>query len=192
MGSLALTLSLTAYAAPQPVSVDELKSTLHLYQSISQLDVDFHQTKTLKDLGIQLQSSGTLKVSPPDTVLWRVLKPSPVTVTLNHGTVVIQTASGTQKFSQDENPSEKDRQNFNNMLSWLKLDADAISKQYEVTKLDATHLQFSAKQKEGNSIQRIHLQLTPSGNIANLKMDEASGDTIDIRFGTPKIQRRKD
>lgn len=191
VSGLLIASTATGRPAAQSVSSEALSKVLNAYQNISHLEVDFQQTKKLKDIDLKLESSGILKVDPPHGVLWRVIKPNPVMVTLSQQTIVIQTASGTQTFSQSENPSEKDRKSFSNMLGWLKLDAEAISNQYEVTQPGPSQYRFVAKDKKATSLQNLEMQMTPEGHIRVLKIEEESGDSIEIRFGKPKIHRRK-
>ena len=185
--ALALALPATVHAANKPVTQPELQSALKLYQNIQKLDVDFKQTKTLKDIQLDLKSEGHMTMTLPDHVQWKILKPEPMTVDLQQQKITIHSATNTQTFSQDQNPSAKDRKSLATMLSWLKLDAGAIMSQYDVVQLAPHKFRFTAKDKDEPMLKSLEMELTPAGHVAVLLFHEASGDEIRLQFAKPKV-----
>lgn len=177
-----------AAATPQPVSVEELSQALKQYRSLEGLDVAFKQTKTLKDMDIKLHSDGHLSLSLPDKVEWKILKPTPLTVVLEKEKITINSASGSQVFSQAENPSAKDRQGFLTLLTWLKLDATEISEKYRVTKTGPRQFRFEAKNPQEPVLKALEMKLATSGYVSELFFHEVSGDDVTIIFGKPKVR----
>jgi hypothetical protein len=182
-----------ALAAPSPrnVSVDDLKKALTLYHSISRLDVDFQQTKTLKDMDLKLKSEGHLTLSLPQRVEWKILKPTPLTVELEKDKITIHSGSGTQVFSQAENPSAKDRESFQTLLTWLKLDAEEINRKYDVTLTGPGQYRFTSKNPDEPVMKSLEMKLSKAGHVQELRFHEASGDQVQIRFAKPKVTYRR-
>jgi outer membrane lipoprotein-sorting protein len=173
-----------------PVSVEALKKALAKYQNVKTLDVDFHQTKTIKDMkGGKLESSGHLRVERPARVLWKIVRPEPLNVTLDAEKIVITGSDGsTETFKAADAASPRDRRNLEDMLNWLKLDAVAISSSFNVMRLNATTLVFEPKH-EGAAMKKLEMSLNPKGDVRELKFLEASGDEMTLSFGQPKIAR---
>ena len=173
--------------AGNPVTVAELQNALAKYQAIENLEVDFKQTKILKDIQLQLKSEGHLSLSPPGRVEWKILRPQPLSVILVDQKVTMKSASGTEEYSQAENPSAKDRRSLSSMLIWLKLDAKAIAQSYEVTEM-ASHLyRFVAKDTHEPVVKALEMKMDESGHVANLLFEEVSGDSIQLAFSKPNI-----
>lgn len=189
MWSTVLLFALPAFvgAASTSVTKPELEKALGFYQSIKRLEVDFKQTKILKDIQLELKSEGHMTMILPDHVQWKILKPEPMTVDLEQQKITIRSSAGNQTFSQADNPSARDRKSFSTMLSWLKLDASAIMSQYDVQRPAARRFRFVAKDKDEPLLKSIELALTPAGHVATLLFQEISGDEIRLEFSKPKV-----
>jgi outer membrane lipoprotein-sorting protein len=178
-------------AVEKPVTVEELQRALTKYQAIERLDVDFKQTKTLKDIELDLKSEGHLTLKLPAEVEWKILKPQPMTVVLADQKITIHSASSTQTFSQAENPSAKDRQSFQTMLTWLKLDAAAIADKYKVSEIGPREYRFVAKDPNEPVVKSLQMKMDPSGHVADLLFEEVSGDSLKLTFAKPKVIYKK-
>lgn len=188
--SIALLMALPAWSSNlTPVEPAKLQKILNFYKSISSMEVDFKQTKTLKDIDLKLQSEGTLKVVPPKFVQWKILKPEPLTVELEDQKITIQSSSKTQTFSQSEGPSAQDRKSFSRMLSWLKMDAQAIAEGYDIWQSGESRYRFTSKDEKEPAVTALDMQLDKSGYVTMLKIEEASGDEIQIHFKKPKVSK---
>jgi hypothetical protein len=185
-------LAQSAWAEPnKAISPAELKKALTFYQSIAQLDVDFQQTKSLKDIKLDLNSEGHLTLKLPDQVEWKILKPQPMTVNLEQEKITIHNGAELQTFSQKENPSAKDRKGFATMLSWLKLDAGEISSQFDVQEAKPRDYIFVPKDPKGAMFKSLEMNMGKEGHVETLVFEEASGDEIRIHFKKPKVIYRK-
>jgi outer membrane lipoprotein-sorting protein len=174
-------------AAETPVDLQTLQKALKSYQSIDRLDVDFKQTKILKDINLELKSEGHLTVKAPDQVEWKILKPEPMTVTLEQQKITIKSASGTQSYQQAENPSAQDRESYATLLTWLKLDAGAIAEKYTVTALGKNRYRFVAKDPHEPMIKALEMDMGSDNHVHQLVFDEVSGDQMRLAFGKPKV-----
>lgn len=166
----------------------ELKKALALYQSIEKLQARFHQTKTLKDLNVRLQSEGELTLAKPDTVIWDVRKPSPMKMELTAGEARLTTATGTQTLKADAGPQAE---NMKNLSAWLKLDADALAKNYSVEAAGKNAFRFKARDQKQSPFLGLDLTLAPDGHVQRLVLAERSGDEIDIKFDPPHVLKKK-
>ena len=77
------------------------------------------------------------------------------------------------------------------MLTWLKLDATAISDKYKVTETDAHHYRFVSKDPAEPVIKSLEMQMDSSGHVATLLFEEVSGDSIRLKFAKPKVTYHK-
>lgn len=189
-----LLLCLLAAASPvwsaTPVSVGELKSALKRYQSMESLEVPFKQIKSLTDLNLELRSEGRLTLTLPDRVLWEILKPQPTTVLLEQDKITLDSNGKKETFKPGDSNSTKDKQSFADLLNWLKLDAEAIAQNYTVSKTTDRTYTFAAKRPD-SAVKSLEMELTKSGDVAELNFNESSGDKIKIQFGKPKITHKK-
>ena len=188
---LLIPLSTAWAAAEKPVSAEQLEQALTKYQAIERLDVDFKQTKTLKDIQLDLKSEGHLTLELPGRVVWKVLKPQPMTVNLEQEKITIESPTSKQTFSQAENPSAKDRQTFATMLTWLKLDAHAIAEKYTVLETGKNRFRFLSKDPNEPVIKSLEMQMDGAGHVAHLLFEEVSGDSIKLQFAKPKVIYKK-
>jgi outer membrane lipoprotein-sorting protein len=188
---LALLVSVSGRAAV-PVSEAELAKKLKLYASISTLSVSFKQTKTLKDLGMQLKSEGRLKLERPDKVTWEITQPSPVLVTLDKTQIQIRSGKGadaqTQTLKMGEASSDQPTQSLTGLIAWLNLDSKKLSEQYQVSETGKQLFHFEPKQKDTVPFQSLDMGLSPDGQLKRLAIHEISGDQLEIEFGKPQIR----
>lgn len=187
-----LAISLVA-SAKNAVDKTQLEKALKFYQNISSLKVTFKQVKTLQGLNLKLYSDGNLSVKRPDYVAWEITKPSPLKLTLDKKAVEIVSGSGEDKnvqtFSLTEGTGERAAQALAHLAAWLKLDAQALSDQYEIFELEKKIFEFVPKEKESSPFKAITMKLGPAGHLSHLTLAEISGDTIEIDFARPTIER---
>ena len=179
--------SVAVAEAQLPVTLAGLQKALGKYQEMESLEVDFHQIKSLKDVQIQLESSGHLSVSESNRIEWKVFKPEPLKVVLENNTISVGLNGKSETFHAGDGPSGKDREGMNDLLNWLKLDAQAIMKSYDVTRLKTSTYRFVSKKKQSTLIS-LNMQLSNAGYVSKLTFYEASGDEIEITFAQPKIK----
>jgi len=180
--------------AAVPISETELAKRLKLYASISTLSVGFKQTKTLKDMGIQLKSEGRLRLERPDKITWEITQPSPLLVTLDKSEIRIRSGRGpdsrTQVLKMGDAGSDQPTQSLAGLIAWLNLDSKALVSQYQVLAVDKQSVHFEPKQKDSVPFESLDMSLGADGQLKHLVLHEISGDQLDIEFGKPEITRR--
>lgn len=189
-------LACTVLAAP--LSETEISERLKYYRALSSLDVTFHQTKKIVDAGIEIKSEGRLRLenssSKAEIIVWEILKPSPVRVTLNSAGVEIVTGSGDSvnrlKFKENDLPKGESGSaaGFRSLGAWLKLDAKELSAEYTIESLNARTVRFTPKTATGPFV-KLEMELPEGGPLEVLRLSERSGDELFIRFAKPRVKR---
>lgn len=154
----------------------DLKTALKKYQNVESLTVGFEQMKILKDMDFRLKSEGQMSVTPPNHIIWEVRKPAPLKFELD---------------TEDANSAipEKQRREIAQMILWLRLDPDALSKDYEVVENSPNSFSFTAKNKDG-VFKSMQLTLK-NGFAETVTLDENSGDRIALKFARPNVKYKK-
>lgn len=192
---LSIAYSQLAISAPTATEVAEadLAKRLQFYQSISKLSVDFKQIKTLKELGVKLESEGKLELIRPSQVIWEIKKPSRVLIRFDQKQIRIESGEGKdvsiQVVKMEDIPKGRESKSIGGLMAWLQLDAHALSEQYIVTSSQAKKLMFSPKQKDNSVFKSIELTLSSTGHLEILHIWEGSGDEIEIQFSAPRIEK---
>jgi hypothetical protein len=75
------------------------------------------------------------------------------------------------------------------LSSWLNLDAKALGEEYTVTEQNKLSYVFTPKKK--SPFVKIQMKLSKAGYVDTLILEEASGDTMELKFGTPKLTVEK-
>lgn len=178
---------------PKPVSPEHLKQALKKYEGLETLETSFKQVKTVKGMDLKLDSEGTLKITFPNKVEWKVTKPEKVTVVLIGDRIQISSDGKTQEFRASEG-SAKDQAAFQDLLRWLKLDADGILRAYNVMETSGGQkprvFNFIPKESAGVPLKNLFLTLSADGHMEKLFFNETSGDDIAIKFSKPKLKYR--
>jgi outer membrane lipoprotein-sorting protein len=168
-----------------------LAEKLKLYGSISSLEADFKQIKTLKDMNLQLKSEGHLKLQRPDHVVWEITYPSLVNVSLDKNQVVIRTGAGSeaqvQSFKTSDLRSDQASKGLTALITWLHLESKALAEQYDIYATGQQSFLFKPKQKNSTPFESLEMGLGSSGQLKHLTIHELSGDSLDIEFGKPKL-----
>jgi hypothetical protein len=189
---LTLFYALTALAGSDD---EELFQALHRYQHLNRLKVDFNEKKILKSIGTILDSTGRLSVTRnPKVIIWEILKPSPVRVKLSNDEMQITTAPGskteeTQILHAKDANARDGMESQAALSSWLNLDAKALGEEYTVTEQNKLSYVFTPKKK--SPFVKIQMKLSKAGYVDTLILEEASGDTMELKFGTPKLTVEK-
>ncbi len=153
-----------------PVDASQLKKALAKYQAMTKLEVPFKQTKTLKDIQLKLESEGVLKVQLPNKVEWKVTKPQALEMILDQDKITLKSEGGEDTLRATD-ASAKDQRAFRDMLNWLRLDADALVKDYEVSQAKANHFRFQSK-REDSGMKGLTMKLNSSGHVETLSFEE--------------------
>jgi len=180
----------------QPVAAAELKSALAQYRAMTRLKVAFKQKKFLKDMDLALESQGDLDIKPPNLVVYRITKPTKMTVTLTPEEIKIENGGDTgtatvQTIKTGAIPGEAEKRSLQAMVTWLKLDPDALASEYAVARDDRGGFRFEPRKPEQSPFQNLRMQLSKNGHLKQLTMHEKSGDRIEFIFDNPKVTNQK-
>jgi outer membrane lipoprotein-sorting protein len=182
-----------AWAKYAPLTEGELTQKLHQYQSISSIESTFHQVKSIKDMGIEIKSEGHFRVKRPRDIMWQIIKPSAVTISMHDNEIKIETGKGsdlqTQTYKLSEMPSGKMAESMTGLMDWLDLNAHRLYNQYTVFLETKNVFKFIPKKKDTSPFQNLEMHLNLSGFINEIQILENSGDSIDIQFDSPKITK---
>ncbi len=188
-------LSRAALAGPSPLSEAELAEKLRFYRGIRVLDVRFEQLKTLKDMDLVLKSEGELRIERPAHFIWKVIRPSPVSVSVDGEAMTIVSGAGpsarTQRLKLGDAPSDNTARSLASMAAWLNMDAKALHREYDAFAESALKYRFRPKKLAGSPVAELEMELTREGHLKSLLIRELSGDTLDIRFDKPRIAQSR-
>lgn len=173
-----------------PISEKDLAGQLKFYRSVEELKADFKQTKHLSEMNLDLKSEGHLSFRKPDRVVWEVVKPSPVKVSLSKDEIEIKTESDVHTYKMREISQDHVAKGLGLLWPWLTFDTKALSEQYKMSKISDLSFEFEPK-TSGLPVGKIQASLTKDGHLDRLKLFENSGDWMEIQFGRPKIVRKK-
>lgn len=187
--SLLILTAPTAFAAPREVPATELKTLFQPYASVSELDVDFRQTKTIRGLKTPLKSTGHLKVRQPDLVEWTVLKPSYLQARMQGRKMTLTTGQGENQRTQAVPESETG--SLSALVAWMRFDVEQLAKDYTVTELGSNWYSFVPQKPESAPLNKIDVELGPERKLKTLVLHEKSGDQIEIAFESPKVKNKK-
>ncbi len=187
--------------SPQPCpamenSERELVQNLSFYSHILDLQVSFSQVKTIKDLQVQLHSEGNMHFQAPNHLVWKITKPSPVSVTFDGGKMRIETGDGihapVQTLETDNQSAEDGNKSLAALSSWLSLDVQRIAKENDIKKLSTRHFKFIPKKIAGqkNAFADLEMTIGKTGHLEHLILHELSGDTLDLKFGKPNVIKK--
>ena len=172
----------------------DLVKVLHYYQNLKNLQVSFTQVKKMHGLDMNLTSSGILKVQKtPQKIIWEILKPAPVRVTITDKEIKVVNDPGlpteqTQTLKMDAMATGRttnDSQNFASLTAWLDLDAKTLARDYHVEKVSPSLYEFIPKEKGKTPFEKLDMTLHPPGPLEKLVIHELSKDEIEIHFGKP-------
>ncbi len=176
-------------AAPHAVSQKELAEKLRYYRSIKALQTKFHETKTLKDMKIQINSEGELTVTRPSKVVWKIIKPSALTVTLDDQSIQISSGQGEkdESYPMESGP----RESLKILVAWMKLDPVELSQAYDVSTVSENTYRFLPKAGPKSPFLAMQMTIKPNSYVEKLEIEEASGDHLTIRFEKPRLEHIK-
>ncbi len=193
--SLFLGPTIVFSAQIKSVSEVQLSHRLKFYSQLTSFETNFTQIKTLKDLKMNLKSKGKLSVERPHRVNWVITEPAPVSVLMDQEKVVVKMGEGsdaqTQIFKMSDLSTQDGFSSLATITSWMKLDAQQLSKDYEVTEDTKDLYTFKPKNKTDSLFESLEMSLAKSGYLKSLKIFEKSGDSLEIQFSEPKVSSSK-
>lgn len=172
----------------------QIVEKLKLYAALTTLDVDFKQTKTLKDMNLQLKSEGHLTLRRPDRLIWKITRPQPLEILMSPNALTIRSGVGqdaqTQTLNTEALGSDQASRSMVGLLAWLNLDGHALAQDYEIYAVGQRLFRFLPKDKAMSPFASLEMKLSSDGQLERLALAEKSGDRLDIQFAKPKIGHR--
>jgi len=189
LGALFLTsgkLGATENRKKVPLSEQQLADILKDYGKFQSLRVSFSQTKTFRDLPISLQSNGELQVEKSEVIIWRIQKPSPLTVRLTKKEVEIRSGTGKseqiEKYDLTQGSLHSESNPFVQLQSWLRLDIAELTRRYEIFRMGKQILHFLPRNPD-DFFRKVVIRLGNKPYLRELNLIERSGDQLRISFG---------
>lgn len=184
--------TLAAGGAPGRVlSLEEVNQRLSFYKTLKTLKTTFKQVKRLKDVGIEMKSEGTLTLTRPDKIIWRVTQPAFVELQMHGKRVDLITGEGKETKKQtwglEEALDSNTHKSLEGLVSWLQIDIPTLHKHYEIHELGVN--QFRCVPRGNSFVTALRLQLHPKGHLEKLWLEEKSGDEIELTFNTPTVSK---
>ncbi len=177
-------------AALQPsadfLTTEVLKQQFSHLKNLRQLSANFEQTRNVKDWGVQIKTTGYFKVekTPKKKVIWNILSPSYTALKMEDDKLFINTSKAKENWKDLRNP--KVVQQMQNVFAWLAMDAETISKDFQVKKTSLNSFSLYPKVK-GAIFKKIAIQMDAKKQVENITMTEANDDSIHIQFSNTKI-----
>lgn len=179
----------------QPLDREALRQRLKFYSQVNELETTFSQTKFLSDMGVELKSEGRFQLRRPQQVVWEIVKPGRVRIEMTRDEIVVTSGEGASQSKRvlkvSAIPDEKDIKSLKNLVSWLELDAQALSEEYSVFAVGKQAFRFVPKNAKLSAFKELEMTLANGGHLSRLVIHEPSGDRMDITFGTPRKKHRK-
>lgn len=164
----------------QELNTSELALKLSAYSG--SFRAKFNQTKRLKKMNISLRSEGELTVMRPDRVLWRIVKPSPLSVVVGREGIKIASGSGANESVQEVKSGAS---SLEHLIVWLRLDAESIVKNFHVS-LDGHEILFRPRRADGLPLEAIRARRSSLGHLDRITLLENSGDQIILDLEKPE------
>lgn len=188
-------------AAPSPAVPEarllgpaEVAEKLKFYERIATLRTTFSQTKTMKEIGVALDSKGHLEIERPSKVRWVVEQPSPMTVVVDGSNVKLESGTGadkkTEQWDMASVTDEKLSKALVGMLAWMRLDVPTLQASYAISELPGGQLRAVPKETAAVPFKALVFRVHKDGHLESLRLEEVSGDEIAIEFGKPRIQKK--
>ena len=73
------------------------------------------------------------------------------------------------------------------LSAWMNLDAKAISDAYAVQKLGPAS--YSFEPRKPSPFTKIVMNLSKTGHLETLSLEEVSGDSMQLKFGIPHLKQ---
>lgn len=170
----------------------ELSERLKFYQKIKTLHTDFHQVKSIKSIGMELKSEGEMRLELPGKVVWTIKKPSFSKVELEGNTIKMTSGQGAEQKTQTMVLGKETDPNVSkailSMMAWMRMDVPEIEKSYVISELGKNEFRCEPKNPAVSVFAALNFKLHPKGHVEELKIEEKSGDLIQIEFDKPQIK----
>lgn len=154
----------------------------------------FIQNKVLKEIGVELKTSGNFQLSrqtstSPVLFHWNVEKPKASKVCLNSEAVFLTTGTGQKKISFSEIGADSGQQ-ISSLMRLMSLDPEVLLKEFEV-ETAGKNLLLKPLKKESVFFESAQLHVNSNGLVDKIKLIEKSHDELQLQFSDLKTDQIK-
>ena len=177
-----------AAAAREPtwLTQKELGKALQKYQHLKRLQAPFTQVKSIKEMDIKLKSTGFMTLIRPDTVIWEVVTPDRLVITISDAEVTLESGPKNNPkkmhFKNSKGGTSLSSGPWSQLTAWMSLDAQKLFENYRVQQNGKDSFTFFPK-NESALIQHMKMRLGSDGFVRTLHLLERSGDEMSMEFG---------
>ncbi len=174
--------------APPTLTSSTLDRQLGHLKNISKITADFTQIRWVKEWGTEIKTTGTFAVQkqPAPQVVWKVLTPSYTAMKMEKQKLFVQTGTDTSPWKALTNPKVVSQ--MKSVFAWLSMDADAITKDFNVTQAEKGSFLLKPK-KKGSIFQSIAIQLNKKKLVEKIVMTEHNTDSIRLNFSNTRLKK---
>lgn len=180
-------------AEPAYLSAADIQKQFKKFKRPSVLTAQFDQVKSIKDLDVQIKTSGHLKIkkrSADDVaILWLIDKPESMKVCITEDQIIFDNTSLKKKtVLKLSEISNQDSSGLSKLIHLIKLDPDEIITNFNIEMKDKSsgHAVIYPKKANQYSFIKAEVDLDKNKNLKVIELVEANEDTLKINF--TKIQ----
>ncbi len=178
--------------SPAVVDRENLIQLFRRYRGLTELSVDFQQTKILKDVPNHFVSKGHLFVQTPDRLVWTITTPSFLEVVISKGEVQITSGKGpsadVQKVTRAQLASNPQSRSLDGLAHWLRFDSEFLAQEYNITHQENDRYVFQPRKLGESPFRELTVEIAKNGAVHELDLVEKTGDRLEIHFEEPQIK----
>jgi outer membrane lipoprotein-sorting protein len=167
---------------------------IHFYQELKDFSSEFKQVKSLSKLGIELPSSGLLRVKTQKLFVWDVTEPSFLRIAFDGQKLHLwqgnpdkrSSAQSPQSWDLQKDLPQSVRDNFFFLTALLTMNEKIFAKNFELSSEIPQKEAIVFIPKRSMLFSKITMTAHPDGYIQSILMQEKAGDTIQLNFSKPK------
>ncbi len=174
----------------KPMSPEQIQSEFKKFQKPSRLTGHFEQVKTIKEIDVQIKTSGQFEIRRQSnhnvSLVWKIEKPDPMMVCIDDETVVFDNPrlkkKSTLKMSEI---SSQDSAGLTKLVQLIKMNPDLLASDFLVA-TDNKKYYISPKDKKNYQFSNAEVELDPKKNVREILLNEVNGDELLIKFAQTK------
>ena len=140
----------------------------------------FEQTKTIAEVELTLQTSGSFEVHKKTSIVhWNIEKPKNSTICIDKEGVAIRGGGTTKSFKFSEVGNDVGRQ-VAQLTQLMSMDRPALEKEFNIKK-EGSLYKLTPKEKAA-MFSSAEISVGARGLVERVVLKEKSGDSLDIRF----------
>ncbi len=141
----------------------------------------FTQVKTLKEMGVELNSEGELEVRAQGYATWKLLKPSFLSVELSPNEIKIYSDPKAAPRIIKKDQSKGDAMEASAWMELLMEKPQTLSQHFNVTQISPLKFKVTPLNSK-RGFEAIEILFTPKAKLSEVVIFENSEDTLKIKF----------